>query len=251
MNIWNGLRLYRSLAIPGHQSCSRCGSSSGINSLQGRKSSSDLEDVSIIIHDGSHGNQTRNLDLHLIRRKAAHRSSGIFNGANERSHHLVLRVDELTVLAPEKREVGRRDDIEEGQLIKLLHGFELEELHKEAVAFEQLARVDLNDETRHAVVHPDAFIIDSVATHAATHFLHRTLVHFGAVAREVACRRSVALGVHWIHDARLVRRIDGDPGSAERGVIDLALEEVVVVFVRKNFVFTANSIGQEITDIWR
>ena len=83
----------------------------------------------------------------------------------------MLRVHELAVLAPEQREVGRGDDIEEGQLIELLHRLELEQLHKERVAFQQLARVDLHDEARHAVVHPDPFVIDPVPTHAAAHFL--------------------------------------------------------------------------------
>ena len=176
-------------------------------------------------------------------RRLPHRSGRVFNGAHERPRHLVLRVDELAVLAPEQREVGRGDDIEEGQLIQLLHRLELEELHKERVAFEQLARVDLNDEARHAVVHPDPFIIDPVAAHAAAHFLHRTLVHFRAVAREVAGAGSVAVRVHWIHNAGFVCGIDRDPRGAERGVIDLALEEVVVVFVREDFVFAANSVG--------
>lgn len=243
MNIREWLRLYRSLGIPRHQS--RCGrrTRSGIHSLQGRKSRSDLEDASVIIHNGPHRQKARNLDLRLTSRPLTHRRGRVFNGADERPRHLVLRVDELAVLAPEQREIGRRDDVEEGQLIQLLHRLELEELHKEGVALQQLARVDLDDEARHAVVHPDPFVIDPVPTHAAAHFLHRALVHFRAVAREVAGAGGVPVRVHWVHNAGLVRGIDRDPRGAERGVIHLALEEVVVVFVREDFVFAANSIG--------
>ena len=251
MNIRARFHLHWHLSVPRHRSVCRRRSSSGIDSLQRRKGRSDLEDASVVIHDGSHGQKAGDLDLSLTAIPHCNRSGGVFDGANERPSHLMLRVDELTVLAPEKRKVRRRDDVEEGQLIKLLHRFELEELHKESIALEQLSRVDLDDEARHAVIHPDALIIDPISTHAATHLLHCALVHLRAVAGEVARAGSVALCVHRVHNARLVGRIDGDPGGAERGVTNLALEEVVVVFVRENLVFAANSVGQKITNIWR
>lgn len=50
----------------------------------------------------------------------------------------MLRVDQLTILAPEEREIGGRNDVEEGELVQLLHRLELEELHEERVALQQL-----------------------------------------------------------------------------------------------------------------
>lgn len=242
MSIRKRLHLYRCLNASRHRSTARCCANSGIDSLQRRKCGGDLENASIIIHNGAHSQKTRNFDLSITRKAKSNRSGRIFNGTYKRSGHLVLRIDELTVLAPEKRKVRGRDDVEEGQLIQLLHRFELEEFHKERVSFEEFPRVDLNDEARHAVIHPNSLIIDAVSTHSATHFLHGALVHFAAVAWEVLGSGSIAFRVHRVHYAWLIGGIDRDPSGPERGLTYLALEKVVVVFIRENFVLAANSV---------
>lgn len=62
----------------------------------------------------------------------------VLDRADKGTCHLMLRVDQLTILAPEEREIGGRNDVEEGELVQLLHRLELEELHEERVALQQL-----------------------------------------------------------------------------------------------------------------
>ena len=68
-----------------------------VNLLQRGEGRCDLENMTLIIHDGTHRQQARDLDLLSTRPPSAHVLHGILNRTNKSARHLMLCIHQLTV----------------------------------------------------------------------------------------------------------------------------------------------------------